>query len=75
MEPIKILCDSEIIIKNIKTGKIYKDEEEVKLDTSAKPEDIKRDVKIIVPSIALFNKSWLKEIVVITNSLMKLFNY
>lgn len=57
MEPIKILCDSEIIIKNIKTGKIYKDEEEVKLDTSAKPEDIKRDVKIIVPSISLFNKS------------------
>ena len=57
MEPIKILCDSEIIIKNIKTGKIYKDEEEVKLDISAKPEDIKRDVKIIVPSIALFNKS------------------
>jgi len=57
MEPIKILCDSEIIIKNIKTGKIYKDEEEVKLDISAKPEDIKRDVKIIVPSISLFNKS------------------
>jgi len=46
-----------IIIKNIKTGKIYKDEEEVKLDISAKPEDIKRDVKIIVPSIPLFNKS------------------
>ena len=57
MEPIKIFCDSEIIITNIKTGKIYKNEEEVKLDTSAKPEDIKRDVKIIVPSIDLFNKS------------------
>ena len=57
MEEIRILCDSEIIIKNIKTGKIYKNEEEVKLDISAKPEDIKRDVKIIVPSIALFNKS------------------
>ena len=57
MEPIKILCDSKIIITNIKTGKIYKNEEEVKLDTSAKPEDIKRDVKIIVPSIDLFNKS------------------
>ena len=57
MEEIRIVCDSEIIIKNIKTGKIYKDEEEVKLDISAKPEDIKRDVKIIVPSIPLFNKS------------------
>lgn len=57
MEEIRILCDSEIVITNIKTGKIYKDEEEVKLDISAKPEDIKRDVKIIVPSIPLFNKS------------------
>ena len=57
MEEIRILCDSEIIIKNIKTGKIYKNEEEVKLDIFAKPEDIKRDVKIIVPSIPLFNKS------------------
>ena len=57
MEEIRIVCDSEIIITNIKTGKIYKDEEEVKLDISAKPEDIKRDVKIIVPSIPLFNKS------------------
>jgi len=75
MEEIRILCDSEIIIKNIKTGKIYKDEEEVKLDISAKPEDIKRDVKIIVPSIPLFNKSWFQEIVAITNFLTKLFNY
>ena len=57
MESIRVICDSQVIITNIKTGKIYKDEEEVKLDTSAKPEDIKRDVKIIVPSIALFNKS------------------
>jgi len=57
MEEIRILCDSEIIIKNIKTGKIYKDEEEVKLDISAKPEDIKRDVKIIVPPIPLFSKT------------------
>ena len=57
MEEIRIVCDSQIVITNIKTGKIYKDEEEVKLDISAKPEDIKRDVKIIVPSIPLFNKS------------------
>jgi len=57
MEPIKIICDSGIIIKNIKTGKIYKDEEEVKLDTSAKPEDIRRDVNIIVPPIPLISQT------------------
>jgi hypothetical protein len=57
MEEIRVVCDSEIIITNIKTGKIYKDEEEVKLDISANPEDIKRDVKIIVPPIPLFSKT------------------
>jgi len=57
MEEIRIVCDSEIVITNIKTGKIYKDEEEVKLDTSANPKDIKRDVKIIVPPIPLFSKT------------------
>jgi len=51
MEFKKILCDSEITIKNIKTGKVYKNEEEVKADQQAKPEDIRRDVKIIVPEI------------------------
>ena len=57
MEEIKIICDSEITIKNIKTGHIYNNEAEVKADVNAKPEDIKRDVKIIVPDIPLFNKS------------------
>ena len=57
MEEIKVVCDSEIIITNIKTGKVYKNEEELKLDSSAKPEDIKRDVKIIVPPIPLFSKT------------------
>ena len=57
MESIRVICDSQVIITNIKTGKIYKDEEEVKLDTSANPEDIKRDVKIIVPPIPLFSKT------------------
>lgn len=57
MEEIRIVCDSEITIVNLKTGYIYKDEEEVKLDTSANPEDIKRDVKIIVPPIPLFSKT------------------
>lgn len=47
----RIICDSEITIKNIKTGKVYKNEEEVKADQQAKPEDIRRDVKIIVPEI------------------------
>lgn len=49
----KIICDSEITITNIKTGRVYKNEEEVKADLEAKPEDIKRDVKIIVPEIDL----------------------
>jgi len=57
MKEIKILCDSEITIKNIKTGHIYKNEDEVKADINAKPEDIRRDVKILVPDIPLFNKS------------------
>ena len=57
MKEIKIICDSEITIKNIKTGHVYKNEEEVKADINAKPEDIRRDVKILVPDIPLFNKS------------------
>jgi len=47
----KVICDSEITITNIKTGHVYKNEEEVKADINAKPEDIRRDVKIIVPEI------------------------
>jgi len=57
MKEIKVSCDSEIKITNIKTGHIYKDEDEVKMDLTAKPEDIRRDVKIIVPDIPLFSKS------------------
>lgn len=57
MKEIKVICDSEITIVNLKTGHIYKDEEEVKADINAKPEDIRRDVKILVPDISLFNKS------------------
>ena len=57
MKEIKIICDSEITIKNIKTGHVYKNEEEVKADKNAKPEDIRRDDKILVPDIPLFNKS------------------
>jgi hypothetical protein len=57
MKEIKIICDSEITIKNIKTGYVYKNEDEVKADLNAKPEDIKRDVKIIVPTIPLFSRT------------------
>jgi len=57
MKEIKVICDSEITISNIKTGHVYKNEEEVKADINAKPEDIRRDVKILVPDISLFNKS------------------
>ena len=57
MEEIRVICDSEITILNLKTGYIYKDEAEVQADINAKPEDIKRDVKIIVPTIPLFSKT------------------
>jgi len=57
MEEIRVICDSEITIKNIKTGHVYNNEDEVKADLNAKPEDIKRDVKIIVPTIPLFSKT------------------
>ena len=43
-----IKCKAETTISNIKTGKIYKNEEEVKLE-NPDPKDIKRDVKIIIP--------------------------
>jgi hypothetical protein len=57
MKEIKVLCDSEITIKNIKTGYIYKDEAEAQADKTVDPKDIRRDVKILVPDISLFNKS------------------
>lgn len=57
MKEIKVLCDSEITIKNIKTGHIYKDEAEAQADKTVDPKDIRRDVKILVPDISLFNKS------------------
>jgi len=57
MKEIKVLCDSEITIVNLKTGYIYKDEEEAQADTTVDPKDIRRDVKIIVPTIPLFSKT------------------
>ena len=52
MDVKKIKCKSEIKISNIKTGKIYKDEQEVQIEISKQnvtPENIRRDVKVIVP--------------------------
>jgi len=52
MDLQRIKCKSETKISNIKTGKIYKDEEEVKIEIlkqNVTPKDIRRDVKVIVP--------------------------
>ena len=43
-------------ISNLKTGEIYKDEQEWK--AKGVPEkDIRRDVKVIMPSLDLFSKT------------------
>ena len=57
MEEIRIVCDSEITIVNLKTGYIYKDEAEAQADTTVDPADIRRDVKIIVPPIPLISQT------------------
>ena len=52
MDVEKIKCKTEIKISNIKTGKIYKDEQEVEIEIlkqNVTPENIRRDVKVIVP--------------------------
>ena len=55
---------SEAVITNIKTKHIYKDEAEVQneiLKQNAKPEDIRRDVKVIIPKgLDVFGKKPLK---------------
>ena len=53
-----IHCKSEIIIKNKKTGKVYKDEHEAQKyiqdkTTDTNESDIQRDVNIIVPELSL----------------------
>lgn len=57
MKEIRIICDSEITITNLKTGYIYKDEAEAQADTTVDPADIRRDVTIIVPPLPLVAKS------------------
>ena len=55
---------SETVITNTKTKYKYKDEAEVKaeiLKQNAKPEDIRRDVKVIIPKgLDVFGKKPLK---------------
>ena len=51
MEEIRIKCDVETVITNLKTGYIYKDEAEAKADTTVDPTDIRRDVFVTVPPI------------------------
>ena len=56
---------SETTITNIKTKHIYKDEAEVEADIlkqNARTEDIRRDVKIIIPKgLDVFGKKPLKK--------------
>ena len=42
-------------ISNLKTGEVYKNDEEWK-EKGVKEEDIRRDVKVIMPSLDLFGK-------------------
>jgi stringent starvation protein B len=61
----KFKVRSESTITNIKTKHIYEDEDEVKADIlkqNARPEDIRRDVKIIIPKgLDVFGKNPLKK--------------
>tara|TARA_R100000900_G_scaffold118066_1_gene92899 strand:+ start:294 stop:473 length:180 start_codon:yes stop_codon:yes gene_type:complete len=58
MSEIKMLTPKEIIttISNKKTGEIYKDEEALKA-ANIPDEDIRRDVKVIMPPLDLFAKT------------------
>ena len=58
MDEIKMLTPKEIIttISNKKTGEIYKDEEALKA-ANIPSEDVRRDVKVIMPPLDLFSKT------------------
>jgi predicted peroxiredoxin len=58
MSEIKTLTPKEIIttITNKKTGEIYKDEQALKL-ANIPEEDVRRDVKVIMPALDLFAKT------------------
>jgi hypothetical protein len=52
LKPDKIITT----ISNKKTGEIYKDEEALKAANIAE-EDVRRDVRVIMPAIDLFSKT------------------
>jgi len=53
-----IETETVVTIKNKKTGHVYKNEEEVKVDLNAKPEDIQRDtvVRVTNKGLEMFKK-------------------
>jgi len=55
---VKVIEPKEIIetISNIKTGEVYKNDEEWKAK-GIPEEDIRRDVKVIMPSLDLFGET------------------
>ena len=55
---MKVIAAKEIIetISNIKTGEVYKNDEEWK-SKGVPEEDIRRDVKVIMPSLDLFGET------------------
>lgn len=57
-EIINIETETVVTIKNKKTGHVYKNEDEVKADLNAKPEDIQRDttVKVTNKGLEMFKK-------------------
>ena len=58
MKDIPTIKPKEIIttITNMKTGEVYKDDSEWKAK-GIPPEDIRRDVTVIMPSLDLFPKT------------------
>jgi|TARA_R100001530_G_scaffold46173_1_gene34734 predicted peroxiredoxin len=58
MSEINTLTPKEIIttITNKKTGEIYKDEQALK-SANIPEEDVRRDVKVIMPALDLFAKT------------------
>jgi hypothetical protein len=57
-EIINIETETVVTIKNKKTGHVYKNEDEVKADLNAKPEDIQRDttVRVTNKGLEMFKK-------------------
>jgi hypothetical protein len=55
---VKVIEPKEIIetISNIKTGEVYKNDEEWK-SKGIPEEDIRRDVKVVMPSLDLFGET------------------